>query len=141
MTFNELANLLPNGFHDAELQRIGMDYVQRELQFDLVVWICASDDPRIRELYRPARVIVRDVAYLVVEPPDPKYPWTTPGSVTIDSGEGVPRQSTGELPTAPSGTSVTWMYLGELNRFLFFAAGSASLEWTGPEENRTGPEF
>ena len=27
MTFNELVNSLPNGFHDAELQRFEMDYV------------------------------------------------------------------------------------------------------------------
>jgi hypothetical protein len=26
------------------------------------------------------------------------------------------------------------MYLGELNGFLLFSAGNASLEWTGPEE-------
>jgi hypothetical protein len=29
------------------------------------------------------------------------------------------------------------MYLEEMNSFLLFAAGNASLEWTGPEQNRT----
>lgn len=39
MTFQEIAASLPNGFHDAELQRFDIDYVQRRMQFDLVVWI------------------------------------------------------------------------------------------------------
>jgi hypothetical protein len=29
------------------------------------------------------------------------------------------------------------MYLEELNRFLLFAAGEATLEWNGPERNGT----
>ena len=44
MTFEEVAALLPNGFHDAELQRFEMDYVHRTLRFDLVVWIGNMDD-------------------------------------------------------------------------------------------------
>ena len=36
MTFEEVAASLPNGFHDAELQRFEMDYVHRTLRFNLV---------------------------------------------------------------------------------------------------------
>ena len=136
MTFNDLAKTLPNGFHDAELHRFEIDYVQRVLQFILVLWIGDMEDITVRELYRPARVTVHDVAYLVIEPPDTNYPWLDPGRIRIDTGEGQPTQSDSKLPAAPVGSSVTWMYLEELNRFLLFAAGHASLEWTGPE-NRT----
>ena len=136
MTFSEVAASLPNGFHDSELQRFEMDYVHRKLQFDLVVWIGAMDDTRRRELYRPARLTLDNVAFFVIEPPDTSYSWLKSGAIRIDAGEGQPGQSATALPSAPDGTSMTWMYLGELNRFLLFSAGNASLEWTGPEENR-----
>jgi len=113
-----------------------MDYVHRKLRFDLVVWIGDMDDSRRRELYRPARLILDDVAFLVIEPPDVNYPWLKAGRIRIDAGEGQPPQSSSTLPVAPAGIRTTWIYLEELNTFLLFAAGNASLEWTGPEVNR-----
>jgi hypothetical protein len=95
------------------------------------------DDSRRRELYRPAHLTLDNVAFLVIEPPDINYPWLKASRIRIDAGEGQPRQSSSALPAAPAGTGTTWMYLGELNRFLLFSAANASLEWTGPDENRT----
>ena len=137
MTFQELAASLPNGFHDAELQRLEMDYVHRQLRFDLVVWIGDMDASGGRELYRPARVTLDDVAFLVIEPPNTGYPWLDAGPIRIDAGEGQPHQSSSALPSAPAGTSISWMYLEQLNRFLLFAAGNVAFEWTGPQENGT----
>ncbi len=136
MTFEEVSASLPNGFHDAELQRFEMDYVHRTLRFDLVVWIGDMDDSRRREFYRPARLTLDDVAFLVIEPPDANYPWLKAGRIRIDAGEGQPPQSSSTLPVASAGTRTAWMYLGELNTFLLFSAGNASLEWTGPEVDR-----
>jgi hypothetical protein len=68
--------------------------------------------------------------------PDTNYRWLEHGPICIDTDEGQPTQSDSKLPKAPAGSSVTWMYLGEMNRFLLFAGGHATLEWTGPEENR-----
>ena len=133
MTFEEVAASLPNGFHDAELQRFEMDYVHRTLRFDLVIWIGDIDDSQRRELYRPARLTLDDVAFLVIEPPDINYPWLKAGRIRIDAGEGQPPHSSSTLPVAPAGTRTTWVYLGELNTFLLFSSGNASLEWTGPE--------
>jgi hypothetical protein len=137
MTFGEAAAALPNGFHDAELQHFEMDFVHRKLRFDLVVWIGDMDDSRRRELYRPVRLTLDAVAFLVVEPPDVNYPWLTAGRIKINAGAGQPPQSSSTLPVAPAGTRTTWIYLGELNTFLLFSAENASLEWTGPEVDRT----
>jgi hypothetical protein len=136
MTFEETAAALPNGFHDADLQHFEMDYVHRKLRFDLVVWIGDMDDSRRRELYRPARLTLDDVAFLVIEPPDVNYPWLKAGRIRIDAGEGQPPQSSSTLPVAPAGARTTWIYLGELNMFLLFSAGNTSLEWTGAEVDR-----
>ena len=135
MTFNELAQSLPQGFHDAEFQRFEMDYLSRRLVFDVVIWIGDMDNEQAREMYRPARVTVEDVAYLVIEPPDPSYTWKEPGHLIIDTGAGQPANSETPLPEAPHGTSVTFMYVYNFNRFMYFAASHASLEWTGPEED------
>src|SRR2546425_3075947 len=107
MTFEEVAGSLPNGFHDAELQRFEMDYVHRTLRLDLVVWIGDMDDSRRRELHRPARLTLDEVAFLVIEPPDVNYPWLKAGSIRIDAGEGQPLQSPSTLPVAPAGTRTT----------------------------------
>jgi hypothetical protein len=109
MTFEEVAASLPNGFHDAELQRFEMDYVHRTLRFDLVIWIGDMDDSRRRERYRPARLTLDDVAFLVIEPPDINYPWLKAGPIRIDAGEGQPHQSSSTLPVAPAGTRTTWI--------------------------------
>ena len=136
MTFEEAAASLPNGFHDAELQRFEMDYAQRTLRFDLVVWIGHMSDVQRREIYRPARLTLDNVAFLVIEPPDINL-WLKAGGIRIDAGEGQPPESSITFPIAPSGNRTTWIYLEELNTFLFFSARNASLEWTGPEVDRT----
>jgi hypothetical protein len=110
-----------------------MDYVGRKLRFDLILWIGRMEDVQAKELYRPARLILEKVAFIVIEPPDESYPWLEPGTIRIDVGEGQPRQSSTSIPSAPAGASTSWMYINELNSFLLFAAGDASLEWTGPE--------
>ena len=133
MTFQDIADSLPNGFHDAELKRFEMDYLQRRLRFDFDIWI---GDKVHSEMYRAATVTLDDVAYLVIEPPEASDPGLDTAAICIDTGPGHLRQSGSILPQAPTGTSATWMILHDLNRFLLFGAGSASIEWTGPEENR-----
>ena len=93
-------------------------------------------DSRRRERYRPARLTLDDVTFLVIETPDVNYPWLKAGRIRIDAGQGQPSGSRSTLPVAPAGTRTTWVYLGELNTFLLFSAGNASLEWTGPEVDR-----
>ena len=137
MTFEELSNTLPNGFHDATLQRFEMDYMSRILVLDVVMFIGELDDPSRRELYRPARVTVENVAYLVIDPPDPLYAFAKPGDLQIDTGEGVPASHDCQLPEPPLGTTLTWMYIADFNRCLYFAGGDSQIEWTEPEENRT----
>jgi len=134
MTFRQLVASLPNALHDAELRRFELDYEQRKLRFELAIWVGNMSDPASRELYRPAILTFADVAYLVAEPPG--IPLDS-GAIRIDAGEGRPKQSSTELPDAPANTTVTWVYLDDLNTFLMFAAGEATLEWTGPEEPRT----
>ena len=136
MNFHELEDSLPNGFHDAELKSVTMNYVNRTLCLDMYVFIGELDSPEMREVYRPARITLENVAYFVIESPDESRPWNRPGAIRIDTGLGTPSQSQNLVPGAPAKTIASWIYLNELNRFILFAAESAILEWTGQEENR-----
>ena len=101
MTFHELAQTLPNGFHDAELSHFEMDYLSRRLTFDLMVWTSDMENKAARELYRPACVTLERVAFLTIEPPDTRYDWLVPGAVVVDAGEGHPPQETYSVPDPP----------------------------------------
>lgn len=136
MTFQELAQSLPNGFHDAELHRLEIDYVQQVLRMELVVWIGRMKARETRELYRPAQVVVERLAFLVMEPADQGTPWSEAGALTIDTGSAVPKDCLIPLPLAPDGTTVTSVYVYDWNRYFYFAGGPARLEWIGPEVNR-----
>ena len=136
MTFRQLIASLPNGLHDAELRRFEMDYMRRRLQLDLSLWVGDMRGPGDRETYRPAHLNFDEVAFLIIESPDAKHPSLESGAIRIDAGEGQPAQSKSKLPGAPANTSIIWVYLEEPNTFLLFAAGDASLEWTGAAKNR-----
>ena len=136
MTFQELVQSLPNGFHDAELSHFEMDYISRRLAFDLMMWIGDMENTSKRELYRPARVTFEQVAYLTIDPLDTRYDWLGPGAIVVDAGEGHLPQTTSSLPDPPPGTSAIWFYLNTTNSFLYMAAGEVALKWVGPAENR-----
>jgi len=55
MTIFEVANGLPNGLHDAEVQSIRIDYLKRTVEFELDVWTgTMADAASTREMYRRA---------------------------------------------------------------------------------------
>ena len=137
MTFRQLLASLPHGLHDAKLRRFEMDYVERRLRFELDIWIGNLNSATDRELRRPALLTFDDVAFLIIESPSAESVPLMAETIRIDAGEGRPARSSSEIPAAPANTIVTWMYLEEPNTFLMFAAGEATLEWTGPAESRT----
>ena len=75
MTLAELAKTLPNGFHDAYLTSINMDYAKGELRLGMSLSFAAPDDPPDVPGYRSALVTVTGVRLFVVDPPsaDPNY--------------------------------------------------------------------
>jgi hypothetical protein len=63
---------MPNGFHDAHLLNISVDYRERTLQIDLNWWTGDMDSEvkEVRESYREGRLIVSGLQYFVVESPE-----------------------------------------------------------------------
>ena len=133
MTLDELAATLPNGFHDAYLKALAIDYVAREARLLLDIWIgsprAANEDQR--EAYREGEVVLTGIVFFVCEPPDARYLHQSEVGLRIDTGAitacANPPSTT--LPNVPDGDFVNWIYVTELNAFMYVAARDAQLIW------------
>jgi len=134
MTLDEIAATLPNGFHDAELQTVAIDYPTSEARLILDLWIGDMGGTEAeRESYRLAEVTLSGLAFWISEPPDARYPYSDIGAHRIDIGsvDTLKSKRPAELPPAPIGTFTNWIYVTDWNAFIYFAAKRASLEWRG----------
>jgi len=72
VTLDTIAAQLPNGFHDALLRCIAVDYVDRRATLALNVCVGDPDGETDaqREAYRPAIVIISGLFWCIVEAPE-----------------------------------------------------------------------
>jgi hypothetical protein len=132
MTIFEVAESLPNGFHDSELSTVSIDYSKRSVQLALDVWIgTMSDPPSTRETYRAGVLSINGLKYCAIDVPDQRYPYAQPDAVTIDLAE-----ATQFLPGAASFACRLWV--NDWNGFIHIAAESAQFVWVGEPTNRHG---
>lgn len=75
MTPSDVDAALPNGFHDAFLRELHVDFARQEarLAFDFLVGIPEADTEEGREAMRPGILRLSGVTSMAVEPPDPRY--------------------------------------------------------------------
>jgi hypothetical protein len=129
MTLDEIADTLPNGFHDARINSLSVNYVKRELTFDLEIWVSDSlqDDS---ELYRSAELKLFQFLFLVIEPPDPRYDYHEEKPLWVDGGSAEPtlRSAARELPALlPEGAFTYSFFVHDWNTFIHLAARDASI--------------
>src|SRR5512133_664598 len=75
VTFDEIADSLPNGFHDSEIRSISVDYLQRVTRIQWVIDLSSPDEPPKEPGSADVTVVLRGVKYFVVEAPQPNYPF------------------------------------------------------------------
>ena len=65
MTLEELADTLPDGFHDAQISSVSIDYIKREarLIIDLSVGDPSSEDEELRDAYREGELKLSGLFY------------------------------------------------------------------------------
>jgi hypothetical protein len=132
VTLEEVESTLPNGLHDAELQNILMSYKERKLTVDLSIWVGDIDDsPERREAYRAAKLVVSDVLLLVMEPPDPKYPFMDTAQLTVDGCDMRKNLGNALLQSLPNDAFVRSFWVTEWNAFIHIAAKGAEIIWQG----------
>jgi hypothetical protein len=86
MTFEEAEDGLPNGFHDAQIERISLDYLAGTLQIAMRILIGTPGEPNQDE-YGPAELRVSGLYFCSIEPPYPTYPFKPNGEPFGVSGD------------------------------------------------------
>lgn len=139
MTLDTIAAHLPNGFHDALLRRIAVDYVDRRAT--LALDVCVGDpDAEIdaqREAYRPAIVTILGLLRCIIEAPDADgyYGYYSDG-LWIDAGPMSTLKRKMPIPALPHDAFAWWIFVRQWNAFIYIAGTEASLEWQDEQRTR-----
>lgn len=132
-----LDNIYPYAsFHDSILQRIGVDYVKRELKMEFQISIGNPDASVEKELEgcRAGRLTFSELHFFIVEPPDSEFQcheaeglWM----VNYDLMDTEELLQEHKLPQQiPEETFVVRFFVNDWNSFIFVAAKEASFKWT-----------
>ena len=128
MTFTNVSEQLPNGFHDAELRQLNIDYVSRTLEMSVLAWIgdLSSEIEAEREAYKAATLSVRGLLWCVIEPPS-KLHLSTGEGLWIDAGPWETLTHPPAVPTIPPGAFAFWVFSRDWNSFFYICGTEAIL--------------
>jgi hypothetical protein len=139
MTFEDLDRDLPNGFHDAKIESVTVDYVQRSavIAMRLLVGTPTSAD---QDEYRGATLRVSGLCYYAIDAPDPAYPFMRTGSaINVAGYPEDPKEFPaldGLLPAMPKDVACYRFFVQEWNAFIHIAAMDVRLSWAGDEARK-----
>ncbi|MBZ5600162.1 MAG: hypothetical protein LAN83_17790 [Acidobacteriia bacterium] len=132
MTFEELENELPNGFHDAQLHSMRTDYVSGSAVLRMALDFGNPDGPK-REDYRIGELRVSGLYFCVIDPPDPSYRYVPHGTALNVSGDPAKSDTfpalEGLYRTLPPGVSCYRFFVHEWNSFINIAARDVQVSW------------
>jgi hypothetical protein len=137
-TLAVIADALPNGFHDAELLSLFVDWEAREAVLRGEAWVATDGPP---EVYRPFELGIQGL-HLLELPSRPDVDATGRGfdfslanAPSCDGIEGWPphRQPTRAVP---AGAFVYSLFVFSWNEFITLAGEQAVLRWQGPAYDR-----
>jgi len=137
-TLDDLSANLPNGFHDAKLKRLLIDYAKREARFIADIWV-GDISTEQREAYRLAEITLSGLLFWVSEPPATNQASDTAGGERIDIGSlsELKEKPSLNLPLVPDSAFVNWVFITEWNAFFYVAAQDAALKWLNESRVRT----
>ena len=131
MNLDQLEADLPHGFHDSLLRNFSSDMAERRAEFVLDVWVgdLRSDVTAERERYKPARLELLGLGYLIVDDRDSRQPPFELAPVQIDAcaADDDPERAR----QVPEGGFAGRFFVTEWNAFIHFAALEARLTWLG----------
>jgi hypothetical protein len=136
MTFEELDQKYPNGFDDAEITCLTLDYRDRIAILELSLRGNLPESPKSQE-YGRAVLRLREFYYFSIEPPDQDHlsrPWGA--KITVD---GLPEDSHDFplfeylRPTLARDAFCCRFFVHDWNSFIHIAAKSAEFLWVEDE--------
>lgn len=134
MHIKEIKESLPNAFHDSYISSLSLDYLKREIVFNINIFI---GDPEAetfggRERTRDAILRIKKFHYFICNPPDSRYDvsqskaiWLTDLCVDSDYWE-LPDTLPGNIPDK---SFVCGGFISDWNSFIYFSGEDAELEW------------
>ena len=132
MTFEEVEQSLPNGFHDATLLQVSLDSLQRCATVKVSVHVSVPGD-QDRELYRVGVLTAKSVSLFFMEPPDPNYEFVLDGKGIGMSGDSVALGQDSRidplLRKLPQDSTAYRFFVEDWNSFFYLAAGDATFAW------------
>ena len=132
MTFEELDRSLPNGFHDATISGLTIDYVGGSVVLRMALDFGSPDGPKPED-YRTGALRVSGLYFCAIDPPDPGYRYLPGGDALNVSGDPA-RPDTfpaldGLSRTLPLGVSCYRFFVHEWNSFINIAAKDVQIAW------------
>jgi len=136
VTLEELDDKLPNGFHDAGLISIELDYVAGTAILRLSLHVGLRDDPELeREEYQEANLNLSGLCFCSIDPPDPTYPFLPKGKPITVGGDPAKADHLQSLPALaarlPQGAWCYRFFVHNWNAFIYVAAKHAEVNWIG----------
>ena len=132
MNITELEKEHGISFHDSLLRELSTNLAGRTVEF--VLDVCVGDPDAKpgpeRERRRAARLRLTGLEYLVVDPPDPSYPYSRHEPVDIDLCE--PDKEVAGRYRIPQAAFAGRFFVSDWNAFIHFAALNAALTWLEP---------
>lgn len=128
MTPDAIIAQLPNGFHDAVLQELGVDFAKAEarLKFEFLVGMPDAETEEEREAMRPGVLWLMGVTSTTIEPPSAGYQFSEGEGVYVDGGFGAYPDD----PAPPDdGLVRLWLYISTWDARMMFTAKGSEVEW------------
>jgi hypothetical protein len=139
MTFEEIDQKYPNGFVDAEIGSINIDYESRTAILRLNLRRNPPDSPNNQE-YEPATLIVHGFYYCSIEAPSLAHiSHVEKSGITVD---GFPEDPSlfppfEQLKTAfPAGAFCCRFFVHDWNSFIHIGAQKAEFVWAASDSSR-----
>jgi len=136
MTLDELDRRFPNGFDDAEISNLTLDYKNRTATLRLNLRGNLPESPN-RDEYRGGVLALHGFYYFSIEPPDVDHLSDPKGSkITVD---GLPEDPINFplfsclKPKLPAGAFSCRFYVHDWNSFIHVAAVEAQFSWDDGE--------
>ena len=137
MTWEEVEELLPNGFHDARLNAIAIDYRSRKAMFELELWAVEEWPEKtpavVPELYRRGRLTFSNLLACAIDVPNGEYQEPDSCALWINlapTQAKLPEHSSWPQEALPEGAFVrSFYFLNDAASFVHVAAQDVHFEW------------
>lgn len=133
MTFEEIKQSLPNGFHDCTIREIHADFIGLAILLRMDLHISGEDDRDHPDRYRAGTLKVIRPYLFFLEPPDPSCPFIPRGEPLNASGAslklGDNAKADALLERLPAEATAFVFFLDDWNSYLYVAGAAAEFLW------------